>query len=274
MKRALLVLGAFLLLVSPAAAKGPLSVELCGLSGCASAFAYPSPHAAPLDGLVDWSRLDLAPLPAPGPYYEIRRKADWIQDAEPWFYVQGAGAIQIGRSWLRLDKETAARLRAVARRVEPWSWTGFSDVRLRGRRAAEPLLYEALLGHLPRAESPAPGSAHFPLLARTRMKRPEHQLSPWTDGRTELDWYPTQRVLYRDGEWLRVPEWLQRRMRIDAGLVARSPEPETAVPWGLVAGSVAGCALAVAFALALARRWSAGQAGAGSSSRVPDGSRL
>lgn len=247
MRAALVAVAVGLALAAPAAAKDPVTIEVCGMNGCGTAGTEQAPATSTL---LNWVDLELAQMPPPGPYYEVRRRAGWLEDEVPIFYVPSAEVLRFASNWLRLDERTAARLRTAARGLEPWQWTGVSEASVGAKKARNPLLYEALLRPLPPSESPPYDAERLSVVMHSWVKRAEHQLTPWTNRSLIVDWLPGYSVVYRDGEWFRIPGWLDETLRRDAGLSPtlsrETVEPEAAVSAKLVAGAV----LAVAFVLA------------------------
>jgi hypothetical protein len=254
-RRAALVVALGLALAAPAAAKGPVTIEICGMDGCATAG---KEQAHTTSTLLNWIELDLAQMPPPSPYYEIRRRADWLQDEVLIFYVPSAEVLRLASNWLQLDGRTAARLRVAARGLEPWPWPRVWEASVGGREARNPRLYEALLRPLPATESPPYDANRLPVIMRSWVKRSEHQLTPWTNRSLIVDWVPGHGVVYRDGEWLRLPGWLHRQLQQDAGLAPSAPrvtvQPEPALPSALVAGVIVATGLLVGGSLLVVRR--------------------
>ncbi|MGH2995008.1 MAG: hypothetical protein ACRDON_05670 [Gaiellaceae bacterium] len=255
MRGAALVVAFGLALAAPAAAKGPVTIEVCGMDGCAIAG---KEQAHSTSTLLNWVELELTQMPPPGPYYEIRRRAGWLEDEVPIFYIPSADVLRLASNWLVLDERTATRLRVAARGLEPWPWTGVQEASVGGRKAQNPLLYEALLRPLPATESPPYDADRMPVIMLSRVKRSEHQLTPWTNRSLIVDWLPAHGVVYRDGEWLRIPGWLDETLRRDAGLNPPPPpvaiEPERAASAELVAGAVLAVALFLAGSFLAVRR--------------------
>lgn len=233
-----------------------MKVDVCGLDGCANVARAANPH---LSSLVHWVELDLASMPPPSPYYEIRQGGEWIANEDAMFYVPSARVFRVGSNWLRLDPELDRRVRVAARGLEPWPWTGVASATVGGREMASPALLEQLFGRLPKAESPPLESKRLLVRLESSVMRPGHPFTPWTNGQVVIDWVPAHGVVYRDGEWFRVPAALQERLRQEAGLVASKPAAirlasQPAAPVELVAGAVLAVALLLAGGLLLARR--------------------
>ncbi len=79
--------------------------------------------------------------------------------------------------------------------------------------------------------------------------------TPWTAGQTRIDYYPSSRILYRDGERFLVPEGLARVIEEDGGLLPAAAPPGD-FPWA-AAGGAAGAflvALAATLAFGVGRR--------------------
>lgn len=225
------------------------------MNGCALA-GKTQAHAT--STLFNWVELDLAQMPPPSPYYEVRRRGAWLEDEVPIFYIPSVDVLRLASNWLQLDARTAGRLRAAARGLGPWPWTGVREAYVGTERARNPLPFEALLRPLPAAESPPYDAERLAVVMHSWVKRSEHQLTPWTNRSLIVDWFPAHGVVYRDGEWLGVPGRLHEHLLQEAGLALPAPrvtvEPEPGVPGGLVAGVLVAACVLVAGSLLVVRR--------------------
>jgi hypothetical protein len=258
MVRAGVILVVALVLAAPAAAKGPVSVEVCGATGCEILGPFPA-HGAPLSGvastLLNTGDLDLAAMPPPGPFYSLDLRADWLDDLDPAFYVPDAGVLRAGGGWLGLDRAVAAELRRATAGIEPWPWLGLRSVRVGARETTRAAPYEVLLHRLRNAEPPPFSADRIAVHVEPNgLERPDYAGTPWTNPAMIIDWVPSHGVLYRDGAWFRVPPGLGDRLARDAGLARPAPAEPASVPWGLIAGAIAASALAVAAGVGLTLR--------------------
>jgi hypothetical protein len=254
MRRALLLLLCFLVVVPPAQAKGPVSVAICGVSGCeklGTSSTHPGDSRNIASALLNWTGFEPAPIPAPGRFYALELRSRGLPDQESFSYVPAEGVLAAGRTlWLSLPPGLAARLRAAARAVEPWPWLGLRRVSVGERNAPDPAPYVQLFRPLPEAESPPYDAARIPIRADPHwLKHPRYPGAPWSSERVKMEWYPGQGVLYREGEWLRVPTGLAARLQRDAGRVRQQAIEPTRIPWALAG---AASALAVAAGLLVA----------------------
>ncbi len=221
-------------------AKGPVSLEVCGRSGCTTI-------ASEADQALVFGVLDVesAPFerwvasPPLAPYYELRIGADWQPPGRGLrFFVPAAGVVRTGSSWIRVDAALAASLGDAARGLEPWPAPSLTRVRVRGRLASDPRAYAALFDPLPPAGDALASGGRVGIVLRS--DRP----TPWTAGQGRIDYYPTSRLLYRDGERFLIPEGLARVIERDGGLLPAAA-PSGDFPWA-VAGGAAGAFLVAA----------------------------
>lgn len=217
------VLAALLVLAPPAAAKGPVTVKICGQDDCIKVKDDVTDVHGPASSIVMTDSLDFAAAPAPGPYYSLEIKGYWY-DRDTFYFVPGSGVLRVGSNWLALADKDVASLRAALRGLAPFPPPQLTRALVNGRPAANAAPYVALLGALPPADYP-------PALARKveivlRADRP----NPWTDVRRPFEYYPRRNLLHRQVEWLSVPPRLAAVIERDAGVAAsagpsRSPWP-------------------------------------------------
>jgi hypothetical protein len=208
-----LVLAALFVLAPPAAAKGPVTVKICGQDGCISVKDdFTDPHG-PGGTLVNIDGLDFAASPAPGPYYSLEIKDYWY-DRDTFYFVPGSEVLRVGSNWLVLRDDDVGSMRAATRGLAPFRTPQLTRALVDSRPAENAAPYFALLGTLPAADYP-------PALARKveivlRADRP----NPWTDVRRPLEYYPRRNLLHRQVEWLSVPPRLAAVIERDAGVAA------------------------------------------------------
>jgi hypothetical protein len=212
----LVVFTAFLaafVVASPAGAKGPVTVEICGQDDCTTVRDnFADPHG-PASGILGSDSLEFADSPPPGPYYTVAVEAAWME-RDTAYFVPGVGVLRVGSNWLALSGADAAGLRAAIGNLAPFPSPRLTRATVDGRRAADAAPYFELLGTLPPADYPPPLARAVQIVLRA--DRP----NPWTDVRRPFDYYPRQKLLHRQTEWLRVPSGLAAVIERDGRLVA------------------------------------------------------
>jgi hypothetical protein len=221
-------LAVLFVLASPAAAKGPVTVKICGQDDCVSVQDdfTDAPYAG--NGLVNSDSLDFGDAPPPSPYYSLELEADWMEQDTSYF-VPASGVLRVGSNWLALGGADAAALRAAIGDLAPFPPPRLTRAIVGGKRARDAAPYRALLGNLPAADS-------VPALAGVveivlRADRP----NPWTDVRRPFEYYPRQNLLHRQVEWLSVPLRLAAVIERDAGLAAPAGPTRSSWPGYLAA---------------------------------------
>ena len=195
----------------------------------------------------EYTNLDsIVSSPPPRPYVELDLGEGWPGRR---FFVPDLGLLWIVSNWVRPDPESAAALRAAVAGIEPFPAPAIEEVRVGERQAAAPEAYAAIWGRLQPADYPPPGSARY------RVRLISSRPTPWTQSAGLLIVAPASGLLFRDGEWLELPEALAGTVRADTPPVAiasgsRPPE----FPWAALAGGLAGAALLPAAAILLRRR--------------------
>jgi hypothetical protein len=235
------VLAALLVAASPAAAKGPVTVKVCGQVDCITIRDdFTDPHG-PGGTLVNTDSLDFAAAPAPNAYYTLEIAGDWM-DRELSYFVPAGGVLRVGSNWLALHEKDVASMRAATRGLAPFPPPRLTRALVDGRPAANAAPYFALLGTLPTADYP-------PALARKveivlRADRP----NPWTAVRRPLEYYPRLNLVHRQVEWLSVPPRLAAVIERDAGIVVASGPARSTWP-GYLAAILLGLGLVAVIAL-------------------------
>jgi hypothetical protein len=235
------VLAALLVAASPAAAKGPVTVKVCGKDDCITIRDdFTDPHG-PGGTLVNTDSLDFAAAPAPNAYYTLEIGGDWM-DRELSYFVPDAGVLRVGSNWLALRDKDVAALSAVTRGLAPFPPPQLTRALVDGRPTQNAAPYFALLGTLPTAEYPPPLAGKVEIVLRA--DRP----NPWTDVRRPLEYYPGRNLVHRQVEWLGVPPRLAAVIERDAGLTA--PPGPTRSTWpGYLAAIILGLGLVAVVAL-------------------------
>jgi hypothetical protein len=240
MKRApavILAVGA-LALADTGAAKGPFAIEICGSSGCTSVHQETvgrEPDALGTTLLAASDRKFLKSptvgTPAPAPYLSLTLE-DWVGSAT-FYYVPSRRLLRMAPYWFEPSAGFVRRMDRVAAAVHPFPPPTPTRVRVNGRRGPDPASYAALLGPLPAA--PIPTEAGKPMTLTLSSER----ASPWTD--VPITYFPAVQTLYRDSQWLRMPERLGRAVEREAGYASPQPPAGSSgsglLPW-IVAGGV------------------------------------
>jgi hypothetical protein len=235
------VLVAIFMLASPAAAKGPVTLKICGQDDCVSVKDDFTDVHGSAGGIVNTDSLDFAASPAPGPYYSLQLKGYWAERGT-FYFVPASGVLRVGSNWLALADKDVASLDAALRGLAPFPPPQLTRALVDGRPAANAAPYVTLLGTLPAAEYP-------PTLARKveivlRADRP----NPWTDVRRPFEYYPRQNLLHRQIEWLSVPPRLAAVIERDGGFAAPAGPSRSTWP-GYLAATVLGLGLIAVVAL-------------------------
>jgi len=235
------VLAALLVAASPAAAKGPVTVKVCGKDDCNTIRDdFTDPHG-PGGTLVNTDSLDFAAAPAPNAYYTLEIGGDWM-DRQLSYFVPDAGVLRVGSNWLALRDKDVASMRAATRGLAPFPPPQLTRALVDGRPAANAAPYFALLGTLPAADYPPP------LARKVEIVLGADRPNPWTDVRRPLEYYPRQNLVHRQVEWLSVPPRLAAVIERDAG-VAASARPSRSTWPSYLAATLLGLGLVAVVAL-------------------------
>jgi hypothetical protein len=222
------VLSALLAAASPAVAKGPVTVKICGRDDCITVKDdFTDPHG-PGGTLVNTDSLDFAASPAPGPYYSLQLRGYWTERGT-FYFVPASGVLRVGSNWLALADAEVASLSAALRGLAPFPPPQLTRTLVDGRPAANAASYVALLGTLPAADYPPPLARKVEIVLRA--DRP----NPWTNVRRPLEYYPRLNLLHRQVEWLSVPPRLAAVIERDAGIVVASGPTRSTWPGYLAA---------------------------------------
>ena len=247
---------AALVLAPPAAAKGPLSLEICGAGECRR-FADRT-HWRLVTGVLDlYGAFRFARTSPPARYYELKVNGpglgEWLGEDRTIYFVPSRAVARTPSSWIKPGPALVRSLRRAVDGLPPWPRPELTAVTVNGR-LTEAAPYERLLGDLPVADpGPALGDA---VEIRVSFER----RTPWTTTRRALQYFPAQRILHRDTAWFRPPAEVARQVEVDAGLTPRRTAPPT--PNGpdgtalvvVIAFAATLAALAAAVALRRARR--------------------
>jgi hypothetical protein len=222
------LLAALLVLASPAAAKGPVTVKICGREDCINVKDDFTKVHGPSSGIVMTDALDFAASAAPGPYYSLQLKGYWAERGT-FYFIPASGVLRVGSNWLALADKDVASLNAALRGLAPFPTPQLTRALVDGRPAPNAAPYSALLGTLPAAEFP------HGLTRKVEIVLKADRPNPWTDLGRPFEYYPRQNLLHRQVEWLSVPPRLAAVIERDAGLVAAAKDSRSSWPSYLAA---------------------------------------
>jgi hypothetical protein len=207
---------AALALVAAAPAKEVSSIQICGPEACATV----TDRATLAQFEQSAGSYDVSVGPAaPAVYYVLRVTYDDGAQQHSWenFYVPAARSLrsvdEAGRAaWRRAPKAQRALLDSIAAGVRPFAVPVVTKATVGRRAAANPASYLGLynLKRSPKAFPRRPGWQRIRLASAAP--------SPWTDGANVLRYLPKERLLERDGEYVRLPKRLARAVRRAAAL--------------------------------------------------------
>jgi len=248
---ALALLTAALAAASPAAAKGPVDVRICGATECVKIHAGEGrgQGSALAYGLLDaWGWDDFAAAPPAQSWYSVEYDADWLNQEGTLPYADGL--LGNGNSWVRPPLPVAMSLKRFTRDLEPRPAVTIRAATVNGKPVSDPAAYDALLGDLPIGDPPD-------RLGRAVVIRlTPDVVTQWADPERSFAYFPPQRLVRRGPEWHTVPEDVAATIEADAGLAPTSASTSASgFPTGRVAASTAApAAAAVALALVSRRR--------------------
>jgi hypothetical protein len=250
---ALALATAALTAASPAAAKGPVDVTICGATECVEIHAGEDGRtqgSALAYGLLDvGSSPDFVAAPPAQPWYSVELDADWFGRNATMPYADGL--LGVGNSWVRPRLPVAMSLKRFTRELEPRPPVEIRAATVDGEPVADPGAYDALLGELPIGVPPD-------RLGRAVVIRlTPDVVTQWADPERSLAYFPPQRLLRRGPDWVRVPDAVAATIESDAGLVSKQPAAPSAAsgfPAGDVAAALAVLAAAVGLVLVSRRR--------------------
>jgi hypothetical protein len=239
MKRLLFALALLALMAvpAPAMAKGPTSATLCGPDGC--------------QGLGDARQLGEYPdggpngeMPVPAPYYELRFTSRGDGEEYTWttWYVPSAKSFasvdeQEGVSWMPMNDP---ELTALAKRLRPFPAPEITAVTIDSRRVTDnPASYLELFTVQSVDENAYPqGVADW-----EQVTFVSKQKSPWTMAQSSIHFSPSNGMLQRGIEMLKLPDEMSADLRSGQPLVGDS----AGFPWrDVVFAVLAGTALLIA----------------------------
>jgi hypothetical protein len=203
----LAALATALAFTASAPAKELVSLQICGASGCKTITDRVVLTNGVLEGQV------FARPPVASGFYSVKGTVDagdrtitWEMYYVPSGYMRGTtpgGEV----SWLKLNALSAAFFRSASEGVEPFAKPVVTYARVGKRVARDPASYLRLYA-IRSAGRRAPGKFDW-IRIELRSKPP----SPWTDGRNELEYSPSTRLLLRDGELVLLPKPVAKRVK-------------------------------------------------------------
>jgi hypothetical protein len=220
---------------------GLLIMRACGANGCKKIF----------NGVYVLRPDDPAPTlaspPHVGPYYLLEpsnyRSPGQTEQLPPGdsptpaFFVPDARVLrappdelQLGpQKWFFLTPGAEASLRAVLTDIKPFPPPRLTEVFIDGREVGDIQGYLAVYEPFAVLRQPLNALPDEGVQIVLKTERP----TPWTDGRNHVAYLSGGRLLFRDGEWVRVSDDLAHRIERPA-----LPGGD-GIPWGTV-GGVAG----------------------------------
>jgi hypothetical protein len=223
---AALAVAAALAFTASAPAKELVSLQICGASGCKTI----TDRVVLTNGVLEGQ--EFARPPAASGFYSVKGTVDagdrtitWEMYYVPTGYMRGTtpgGEV----SWLKLNALSAAFFRSASEGVEPFAKPVVTYARVGKRVARDPASYLRLYA-IRSAGRRAPGKFDW-IRIELRSKPP----SPWTDGRNELEYSPSTRLLLRDGELVLLSKPLAKRVKRGLSLAAPS-RPRVALKAGV-----------------------------------------
>jgi hypothetical protein len=194
-------------LASPARAKGPSVILVCGPGGC---LGTKRDDVLAEFGHAAWDEAGARHGSSPSlrPYYELRGGRPYPMTYG--FYVPGAGSLSVsaenGFVWRASGPAARRELGRLATRLRPYP-TPVPYSFVRNTMTLRPTFaFLPLLGPLARAPAPPPRATV--VLLSFWWERP----NPWS-GAFALRYDPPTARLFRDGAWFQVPLALARRLR-------------------------------------------------------------
>lgn len=231
---------AVLAVPAPAVAKGPTSATLCGPDGCKSLGA-----AQGLGG----DGGPIGQMPAPAPFYELRFTSQGEGEEFTWttWYVPSAKMFAArdereGMYWMQMDEP---RLTALTKSLKPFPTPEITAVTIGSRRVTDnPASYLQLFTvQTTDANAYPQGVADWePVTFVSKQK------SPWTMAQSNIHFSPSNDMLQRGIEVLKLPEEMSADLRGGEPLASGS----SAFPWRTILFALLG-ALALILAASMIR---------------------
>jgi hypothetical protein len=203
-------------LTAGAAGKELVSLEICGSSGCKKV----ADRVVLQNGVIEGQ--EFAHPPAASGFYTVKGTVDagdrtitWEMYYVPTGYMRGTTPGGEA-SWLKLNAAAAAFFRSVSEGVEPFARPVVTYARVGKRVARDPASYLRLY-QVRSIGRRTPGKYDW-IPVELRSPQP----SPWTDGRNDLEYSPSKRLLLRDGELVLLSKPLAKRVKRGLSLAGPS----------------------------------------------------
>ena len=227
MKRLVLAFALFALLAvpAPAMAKELTNVSVCGPDACAAITGETNLHNFGASGEPDGS------VPAPAAFYEIRYTVDAEGESHQWssWYVPSAKRLasvdeRTGVSWAPIDEP---RLAVLARSLKPFGRPEISSVTIGSRKVTDnPTSYLQLFTVKSAGEAVPQGLADWePVVFHAKSE------SPWTLDQTSMFYSPSNGMLQRGIEIVKLPGGMAADVRSGDSLVG---DADSGFPWRTV----------------------------------------
>jgi hypothetical protein len=216
---ALFALLALLAVPAPAMAKELTNVSVCGPDSCQAITGETNLHNFGTGGEPDGS------VPAPAPFYEIRYTVDAEGESHQWssWYVPSAKRLasvdeRTGVAWMPLAEP---RLDALAKDVKPFAKPEISSVTIGSRKVTDnPGSYLRLFTVESAGEAVPQGLADWqPVVFHAKGR------TPWTLDQTSLFFSPSNGMLQRGIEIVRLPSGMSADIRSGESLAGGSGFP-------------------------------------------------
>jgi hypothetical protein len=203
---------ALLAVPAPAMAKVLTNVSVCGPDACAAITGETNLHDFGASGEPDGS------VPGPAPFYEIRYTFDAEGESQQWssWYVPSAKRLasvdeRTGVAWAPLDEP---RLAVLARSLKPFARPEISSVTIGSRKVTDnPASYLRLFTVKSAGEAVPQGLADWePVVFHAKHK------TPWTLEETSLFYSPSNGMLQRGIEMVKLPGGMAADVRLGESL--------------------------------------------------------
>jgi hypothetical protein len=231
---------ALLAVPAPAMAKELTNVSVCGPDACAAITGETNLHDFGASGEPDGS------VPGPAPFYEIRYTFDAEGESQQWssWYVPSAKRLasvdeRTGVAWAPIDEP---RLAVLARSLKPFARPEISSVTIGSRKVTDnPASYLRLFTVKSAGEAVPQGLADWePVVFHAKDK------TPWTLEQTSLFYSPSNGMLQRGIEMVKLPGGMAEEVRSGESLAGGG----SGFPWrAVVFALLAAAALLIAVSL-------------------------
>jgi hypothetical protein len=237
---------------SAAQAKELASLKVCGASGCKE-----MSEPALLRAAISLAEIQGEPVtihtPAPAPFLRLEFMVKGDEGSTPSFlqyYVPSRDAVtwRVGEGswgWIRAGERRPLYEQATAG-LKPFRKPTFTRVTIGGKPGVDPASY-ARLFQLNQPTSDYPYDSDW-----IRIELGSAKSSPWTTDAPTIEYSPSEQVLWRGTEFIKLPEAIAARLDARESL-ARATDDDS-FPWPALFGGIGGAALVVPAALIFRRR--------------------